>query len=116
MIAVDGNVWISARPAEVFEFVTNAENDTQWVSFAVSARKLSPGPVGLGTTFAQRGSVLGISIPIIWQITEFEPDRLMKGEATAGRARFWGAYALQQSSSGTRLRKSGRVDFSGFQF
>lgn len=68
MITVDHEVLIRVPPAEVFEFVTNAENDNAWVGFALSAGKLSVAPIGRGTRFHQTGAILGMRIPLVWEI------------------------------------------------
>jgi len=113
MIMVDFEVVIRAPASEVFEFVTNAENNSAWVGFAISARKLSCEPIGLGTRFSETGAVLGIRIPLVWEITEFEPDKRMKGETVAGPAKFWGEYILETVTPGTRLRKLGGIQLGG---
>jgi uncharacterized protein YndB with AHSA1/START domain len=113
MITVDHEVLIRVPPAEVFEFVTNAENDNTWVGFALSARKLSSTPIGRGTRFHQTGSILGIQIPVVWEITEFEPGKRMRGETVSGPAKFWGEYIVQEVPSGTRVRKMGQIRLGG---
>ncbi len=113
MITVDHDVLIRVPPAEVFEFVTNAENDSTWVRFALSARRLSPAPIGRGTRFHQTGGVFGVRIPLVWEITEFEPGKRMRGETVSGPAKFWGEYIFQEVPSGTRVRKMGKIQFGG---
>jgi hypothetical protein len=111
MITVDHEVLICVPPAEVFEFVTNAENDNAWVGFALSARRLSAAPIGCGTRFHQTGAILGMRIPLVWEITEFRPGEKMRGESVSGPAQFWGEYIFQEVPSGTRVRKMGKIQF-----
>jgi hypothetical protein len=113
MITVDREVLIWVPPAEVFEFVTNAENDNAWVGFALSAGKLSVAPIGRGTRFHQTGAILGMRIPLVWEITAFEPGKRMRGEAISGPAKFWGEYIVQEVPFGTRVRKMGQIELDG---
>jgi uncharacterized protein YndB with AHSA1/START domain len=113
MITVDHEVLIRVSPAEVFEFVTNAENDNTWVGLALSAKRLSSAPIGRGTRFHQTGAILGVRIPVVWEITEFEPSKRMRGETVSGPAKFWGEYIFQEAPSGTRVRKMGKIQFGG---
>jgi hypothetical protein len=111
MITVDHEVLIRVPPAEVFEFVTNAENDNAWVGFTLSTGKLSVAPIGWATRFHQTGAILGTRIPLVWEITAFEPGKRMRGEAISGPAKFWGEYIVQEVPFGTRVRKMSCLQF-----
>jgi hypothetical protein len=113
MITVDHEVLIRVPTPNVFEFVTNAENDNTWVGFALSARRLTPAPIGLGTRFHQTGTILGVGIPLVWEITEFKRGERMRGESVSGPAKFWGEYIFQDVPPGTRVRKMGKIQFEG---
>jgi hypothetical protein len=110
---VDSDVWINRPIEEVFPFVTNPENDHRWMSVAVKAQKLTPGPIRCGTRFRQVARFLGVPIRATWEITEYEPYRKMSGKVVSGPGRMMGGYAFESVKSGTRVRKFGEIELPG---
>jgi uncharacterized membrane protein len=52
MTRVATSVVINRPPEEVFEFVSNFENNPRWQSGMHEARITSEGPLGVGTTYS----------------------------------------------------------------
>lgn len=113
MIQVDSAIVIARQQDEVFRFVTNPRNDREWVGFAIDARPITSTPIGVGTRFEQVGSVMGLQVHVVWEITHFEPHDRMVARTLSGPAEFIGTYSLEQAGEGTRVRKSGQIYFSG---
>ena len=64
------------RPLEeVFAFVADRENDALWAPVVTQTRKTSEGPLGVGTTYEQSGRFLGRNLEMIFEVTEYEPNR-----------------------------------------
>lgn len=113
LINVGCTIVVNRPVREVFEFVTNPENDNVWVAFSREVRKLSPGPICVGTRFRQRGAVMGLQVPVVWEITEFERYRRMAAATLTGPAAFKGQYTFEAVPGGTQLVKSGQIEFDG---
>jgi hypothetical protein len=60
--------------SEVFAYTANLANAEEWDPRVVSARKVDSGRVGVGTTFDLVIRFGAVTIPIVYQITEYEPD------------------------------------------
>lgn len=66
------------RPrSEVFDYFADLERASEWALPVVERRKLSDGPIGVGTLFAAVDQFPGRKVEFTVEITAFEPhDRL----------------------------------------
>ena len=72
------------RPvSEVFDFVSDATNVMQWLPAAVERRKLTDGPVGIGTRFEATDRIGRRLVTHTQEIIEFEPGRLVTSRMSA---------------------------------
>ena len=91
-------------PVEVFAFVTDLRNDLQWGQRVIEeVRQTSVGPLGVGSTFKQVGSLLGLRFEIPIEVTQYEPDRKFGFEAAIGPLRGTGLRSVEATAIGTRL-------------
>jgi uncharacterized protein YndB with AHSA1/START domain len=83
---------VIAKPrAEVFAFLADAENDSQWRTGVISIHR--DGPLGVGARYAQQTSgPLGRPIPADLVITEYVPDARVAFHVVAGPVRPVGSY------------------------
>jgi uncharacterized protein YndB with AHSA1/START domain len=84
MPRIESSVVISRPVEEVFEFVTNPENDPQWQSAILESKRTSAGPLGVGTTEAGVGKIIGRRIEWTGEVTEYEPNKKVKYLVTGG--------------------------------
>lgn len=64
------------RPVdEVFDFVADARNALKWLPVAVERRKLTDGPIGVGTRFEGTDRIGRRMVTHTQKITAFEPGR-----------------------------------------
>lgn len=69
------------RPAhEVFEFISNPENNPVWQNGMQSCLITSEGVWGLGSTYDQKAKFLGRDIVSHFKITAFEAGRMIRGD------------------------------------
>jgi Polyketide cyclase / dehydrase and lipid transport len=100
------NTVIIRRPVEdVFAFLADFENVPKWNYAIVQTTKVSPGPVGVGTTYRQTRSVPRRSEEG-FEVTGFEPARRLEIEGRIGPFRARISYLLDPAGSGTRLRNA----------
>ncbi len=107
------NIVIIQRPVEdVFAFLADFENIPKWNYAIVETKKVSPGPVGVGTTYRQTRSVPSTSEEG-FQVTVFEPARRLEVQGQIGPFRARLSYLLEPTGSGTRLRNAVDLGSSG---
>jgi carbon monoxide dehydrogenase subunit G len=101
------------RPVEdVFSFLADFENVPKWNDAIVETKKVSPGPVGLGTTYHQTRSVPR-SGEEAFEVTVFEPPSRLEVQGEIGPFRARVRYALEPTRSGTRLTNAVDLGSSG---
>ena len=84
MIHVEVKVDIDRPAPEVFAYLEEVENNTQWLKGMRSTRWTSPRPVGVGSTYEQRSHFLGRDIRTSFEVTRHEPGRLVTIESREG--------------------------------
>ena len=75
MARIELNVVINRPVEEVYAYMSNPENNSQWQSHCLGSVITSEGPIGVGTTFTYEIKFLGRRIKSIWEITEYDPNR-----------------------------------------
>lgn len=85
MVAVKGEVMIARQPQEVFDFVANAENEPRYNPHMRVAKKVTDGPIGVGTSFRQEIMGGRRVIPMTTEFTEFDrPGRIAEVSTWTG--------------------------------
>jgi hypothetical protein len=59
---------------QVFDFVSNPENDFQWQYGTLAAARLPDGTDRLGSFFRTIGHLLGQRLQGVFEVTEYEPN------------------------------------------
>ena len=107
------NTVIIRRPVEdVFAFLADFENVPKWNYAIVETRKVSPGPVGVGTTYRQTRSVPSRSEEG-FQVTVFEPPSRLEVQGQLGPFTARVTYVLEPTGGGTRLTNAVELGSSG---
>lgn len=92
-----------ARPrADVFGYLARFENIPTWNYAIAQTRQLTPGPVGIGTTYRQLRTVPRRSEES-FEVVEFEPDHRLAIRGRLGPLSGDIAYALASSGQATVL-------------
>lgn len=114
MAAFENTVMIRRPIDVVFAFLADLENVPKWNYAIVETKRVSPGPVRVGTTYRQIRSVPTRSEDG-FEVTVFEPvDRLeVRGQIGPFTARV--RYLLEPTGSGTRLTNVVELGSSGLR-
>lgn len=75
MIEVTGEIVIDRPAEEVFDFVANQENEPQYNPKMRVAKKMTDGPIGVGTLFRAEMTGRGRVVAMTIELTEFERPR-----------------------------------------
>ena len=107
------NIVVIRRPIEeVFGFLADFENVPRW-NYAISeTRKLSQGPVGVGTIYQQVRSVPSRSEER-FEVTAYDPPRQLEIRGQLGPFPSRLSYALDAVPEGTMLTNSVEFELRG---
>lgn len=103
MIEFKTEIQIKRPTDDVFRFIADFENTPKWNYFVTSVKKLSTGPVGLGTKFHQ----VRKTDQQEYEVIAFEPPSVIEIKTTGGSVpSFRIRYHFKPVSGGTHVRDS----------
>ena len=114
MIRMEHSFVVNRPVEEVFEFVTNIENATQWQSWAVEANITSEGPLSAGTQYTYVARLLGRQFECTGEVTAFEPNKRYTWKVTSGPIPIEADTAFEPVEGGTRVTFTAQGGPSGF--
>jgi polyketide cyclase/dehydrase/lipid transport protein len=84
----------------VFEYFTDFRNENEWNVVAHDIRKLTPGPIGVGSRFGGDYDRMG---PMEYEITEYREPTWAAVRGTAKRFTWDSTFTFSEEGSGTRV-------------
>jgi carbon monoxide dehydrogenase subunit G len=114
MITFEKSLFINHPPQEVFDFVSNPANDTEWRNSAESAEWVSEGPPGVGSTQHAVSKFLGRKIDSTVEITVWDPPNRYGQKVVSGPVPFEVTIKFEPKENGTQLTIGGDAEFGGF--
>jgi uncharacterized protein YndB with AHSA1/START domain len=113
LVATFENTVMIRRPIEeVFGFLSDFENIPRWNHAIVETRKVSQGPVGVGTIYQQVRSVTSRSEER-FEVTAHNPPRHLELRGQLGPFPSRLSYALDAVPEGTRVTNSVELELRG---
>jgi uncharacterized protein YndB with AHSA1/START domain len=112
MATFENTVMIGRPIEEVFAFLADFENIPRWNYAIVETRKVSKGPVGVGTIYRQVRSVPSRSEER-FEVTAYDPPRQLEIQAQLGPFPSRLSYALDAVPEGTRVTNSVELQLRG---
>lgn len=111
---LDMQVEIDRSVEDVFAAWADKERSPEWAGPVQEVRKLTDGPVGVGTQFLEVARAPGGRVEDLIEITAYEPNRAMAGTWTGGLEGRWESHFVgQQGGDGTVMDLSVNVRMSG---
>lgn len=98
-------ITIKRRPDEVFAFLARFENVPRWNYAIAETRKITDGPVGVGSRYRQTRTVPSRSEET-FAVTEFDPVRTLASGGALGPFEADVRYLLEPMGDGTVLTNS----------
>jgi uncharacterized protein YndB with AHSA1/START domain len=105
MAAFANTLTITRPVGEVFAYLADAENLPRWNYAIEQTRKISPGPVGVGTVYRQTRTIPRRSQED-FEIIVFQPPGQLAFDGTFGSFKARTSYLLEAVADGTRLTNS----------
>jgi uncharacterized membrane protein len=103
-----------ARPAEdVFDVLSDTTNAPLWYEAAVSAVKITPGPIRNGTRYRLVRSLPGGIVENDVEIEDYEPSTHVTLASVSGPTPFRYRYRLEPKGDTTRVTLTGEITSDG---
>ena len=107
MLEFDHTIHIARPVGEVFAFLADFENLPKWNYYVLQVRKLSPGPVDVGTRYHQ----VRKNDAQTFTVQKYEPDRRLAVKTTPDSSpQLEMSFLLEKDGDGTRLRDRWKLD------
>ena len=104
---VENSIWIGRPPQDIWDYIVDVSNDTQWRGGVIDAQWISDLPHGVGSTGLHIIEGIG-DWP--WKATAFEEPRIMAWEVTGGRfPGGHGAYRIEPEGDGSLVTIEARL-------
>jgi uncharacterized protein YndB with AHSA1/START domain len=113
LVATFENTVLIRRPIEeVFGFLSDFENIPRWNYAIADTRKISEGPIGVGTIYQQVRSVPSRSEER-FEVTVYNPPRYLEIRGQLGPFPSRLSYALDAIPEGTRITNAVELELRG---
>ena len=107
-------VIIIKRPVEeVFAYVSDAEKGPQWQKALVETRRITDGPLGIGTQYAGVRQFMGRKVESVMQYTTYELNKKVVFTSDSGSMPFVQTFLFEPAAGGTRLTARLELQTSG---
>jgi uncharacterized membrane protein len=113
MINVEVSTVINRPVSEVFDFLSNMENNMKWRTSQQEVTKLSEGPIGVGTTYRMVNHILGRQLETEAEVIEYEPNRKYTTRDKSGNLPLEAQRIFEPVDGGTRVTLIFKADPSG---
>ena len=113
MRRIEVSVVINRPIEEVFAYVTNPENDTQWQSSVLESGLVSERPLGVGAKTWEVRKFMGQRLESIAEVSEYEPNAKIAYKSTSGPIQYEAWYTFEPADAGTKLTMVGEADTGG---
>jgi hypothetical protein len=114
MIKIESSILIKRNLDEVFNFITNFENNPKWQSGMVKAKFTSEPPLRVGSTYTQVARFLGRPVDSDFTVIDYEPGHLIKISTTSGSFPITVTRTVESVADGTLVHASVEGDATGF--
>lgn len=113
MVSMKVSIVINRPLSDVFASLADLEKNVIWRSGTVEAKKTSPGPIGVGTTYRMVNSAFGRRMEGEAEVTEFEPNRRCVTKNRSG-VEIETERIFEPIEGGTRVTFFVKADLTGF--
>jgi uncharacterized protein YndB with AHSA1/START domain len=103
MAHINGEITINRPVQEVFDFVADERNEPRYNPRMLSAEKLSPGPVGLGSQFRVVMQSRPRPVEMTIECTGYEPPRRLASTTHLSTMDIQGTLTFDPVPTGTRM-------------
>lgn len=108
MITLQETIEINRPVKEVYDYVVNVENAPKWQPAVIEVKRLTDGPIRVGTKFSEVAKMMGRRINATCEITELVPNKTFAFKGTSdGPMEYEATYILEPNGNATVLKITG---------
>jgi uncharacterized protein YndB with AHSA1/START domain len=112
-MSIEGEIVISRPIEEVFDFVSDEQNEPTFNPRMLRAEKVTQGPIGTGTRFLATMKSMGRTFDITIEYTVYQRPIRLGSTSSMSSADTHGALTFEPHPEGTRMRWSWDVEPRG---
>ncbi len=116
MMKFENSVIIKQPVKEVFDFVTNLNNNSQWQTDILELEITSEGRFKLGSTYRCVNRFMGQRIETEGVITDWVPDRTCSYRITSGSVTGESSFYFEPVNGATKFTATADLDLRYFKF
>jgi NAD(P)-dependent dehydrogenase (short-subunit alcohol dehydrogenase family)/carbon monoxide dehydrogenase subunit G len=113
MIRLEEAIEVDRPIQDVFRYAADFANVEQWDPGVTESRKLSPGPVGVGTEYRVVVKSGPSRIPMRYVVRDYSPPNRVVLEGEGKRIQAVDSITFEERGAGTRIRYVADLSFSG---
>ena len=114
MTKLEMSIVINRPVEEVFEYLSDPENEQQHRPGLLESEIMSEGPYGVGTTTREVSQFLGLRIETTAIVTEYEPNKKIALKTTSGPIPFLMSATFEPVEDGTKVTETFEGEVGGF--
>lgn len=114
MTKVERTLVINQPVEKVFAYVTNPRNNPKWQPDILESRISPDEPTHVGTRVTDVRSLLGRKLELTTEVTEFEPNKMMRVRSTSGPIPLSGYITFEPVDGGTKVNFLAEAEPTGF--
>jgi uncharacterized protein YndB with AHSA1/START domain len=115
MVTIESTTVVQRPVNMVFNFTADVDNLPLWMQSVLSARRLSHGPMGVGTRFRDRIGLIGRSFEADFELTAYEPGRRLAFRSVSGPFPLETDERFEPLGDDTRITMTVRAEPGGFR-
>jgi uncharacterized protein YndB with AHSA1/START domain len=113
MLKFDVGIVIEKPVEEVFRFVAKGENGSLWNSAVREVRKISEGPVNVGTKYMMIRQLPNGRVENIYEVVEYEENKKLSIKIISGPTPFLYRYSFKPKGQATELSLEAEAEKEG---
>ena len=114
MVSFEKSLFINRPQQEVFDYLSDPANDSEWQSSTISSEWTSEGPPGVGSTLNQSIKFMGRKFESGSEVTAWDPPNHYAQKTTGGPIPFEVNLKFAAEENGTRVTVTGTAETGGF--
>lgn len=112
---IEETVAVRRAPGETFDYLSEFANTAEWDPGIAESRKLTDGPVRVGTEYDVVAVFRGNRQPFRYRVTELEPGRRVALAGESAQATSVDAIEVEPDGSGSRVHYSAEIKLKGLR-
>lgn len=114
MVNVEHSITVNLPIDEVFTYVSDLRHSAEWQKGLIEVRKISEGPIGVGTKFAIVRNFLGQKIEAENEFIEYKQNSVVAFKIPSGPMPGEASYLFMSTPEGSQVTSKIEIQTEGF--